>query len=457
MKELLRNPIVIQGALAFLISMLAFFVGLVLLKQMRRQATREEDEMRARISGESTGFGLAAYDGVIRKLKDQEKELERLRRQERERATESASLGEAVISNLGSGVVLFNPMNLVRQANPAARTLLGYASPSGLHARDLFRGVSEVRFTGDAPEKRSGADAPKAMAEAVEKSIRAGALFRRIEADYRTPSGQFRVLGITISPVRGAGGEALGAAGLVSDLTEITNMAQQMRLHESMAALGEMSAGIAHEFKNSLATISGYAQMLEQDRGSGSAKEFGGKIASETQSLARIVNDFLNFARPQSMVRQSLDLRPMIEDSARDAQVGLEISGTTGPLEILGDETALQQAFSNLMRNSAEAAVAGQAAKVTVRVEGDDKTLRLNLEDNGCGLSKEQLERIFIPFFTTKATGTGLGLALVHRIVTEHGGTIVAASEPGHGARFTLAFPRAETAKSGAETAEKPR
>src|SRR5262249_49101782 len=145
--------------------------------------------------------------------------------------------------------------------------LLGYASPTGLHARDLFRGVSTVRFTSPASAQGNTAMDNTPLTAAVEACLRDGSLFRRIEASYMTPAGKQPLLGITLSPVRNSKGESLGVAALISDLTEITALSNQIRVQENMAALGEMSAGIAHEFKNALATISGYAQMLRNDGG----------------------------------------------------------------------------------------------------------------------------------------------------------------------------------------------
>jgi signal transduction histidine kinase len=339
-------------------------------------------------------------------------------------------------------VLLFNPAGLVQQANHAAKSILGYASPLGLHARDLFRGVSSVRMAPGEPDSSL-----EALTGAVEQALRKGSAFRRLEADYQTPAGERRVLGITLSPVRTAGGDTLGAACLVSDLTEITTLARQVRLRENQAALGEMSAGIAHEFKNSLATISGYAQMLTTERNAETSQEFARKIAAETASLTRIVTDFLNFARPQGFQAERLDLRPLLEDCARECGVTLRFTAFPAALELTGDPTALRQAFANLLRNSAEAARDGKPAEVSVSAESAGDSLRLVLRDNGGGIPQEDLARIFIPFFTTKSQGTGLGLALVHRILTEHGGTISVASDA-VGSTFTLSFPAAKAAQS---------
>src|SRR5262249_18557508 len=298
-----------------------------------------------------------------------EAELEALRRSSRQQVAETENISEAVLSNLTSGVVLLNTAGLVQQANPAAKTILGYASPTHFHARDVFKGVSAVRGL-----EQPHAEGNAGLLEAIENCVRAGRPARRLEADYTTPAGQRRTLGITFSPVRSAKGEPLGAACLISDLTDISELSRQMRLKENLAALGEMSAGIAHEFKNSLATISGYAQMLRTTEDVATAKQFAGKITAATESLSRIVSEFLNFARPQTAdligasapAYETLDVRTTLEECAREYSLDLRFSGFEQAHTIKGERTLLRQLFSNLLRNSAEAARNGERTKVEV-------------------------------------------------------------------------------------------
>jgi two-component system sensor histidine kinase PilS (NtrC family) len=441
--KLLTNPLVVKMIITFFFAALAFLAGALLIRYLRRSLREEAELGEASPAVESGAFEAAAYRGVIQKLKEQERELERLHQIERARAAKNENVSEAVLSNLTSGVVLFDSAGLVRQANPAARGILGYASAFGLHARDLFRGAGPVRSGG--PESD---DTPETLAAAVEAALRAGRSFRRLEADYVTPASESRVLGVTLSPVRARDGSSLGAACLVSDLTEIAELSRQMRLKENLASLGEMSAGIAHEFKNSLATVSGYAQMLAGEERPEVVRDFAARIARETDSLTRIVTDFLNFARPQKIEPETLDLRALLEEAGRGCNLELELGGLPAGLSLEGDRTALRQAFSNLLRNSAEAASPGTQLRLQVTAEANEPETRVTVRDNGPGIPQENLAHIFIPFFTTKAGGTGLGLALVHRIVSEHGGSIGVASD-GSGTTFTLSFPSPSRAKKG--------
>jgi signal transduction histidine kinase len=432
--NLLANPLVVRGMLVFIGALAAFILGVWLMRRMRQQIAEESTLPKP----SEKNLALATYESVIGQLRSQEQELQRLRQQATDRAEASENLSAAVLSNLPSGVLLFDSSALVRQANAAARQLLGYASISHLHARDVFRGVRP------APEfAETGASI--SLPQQIETCLRSGMPVPRAVVEYATPAGESRVLSVTAAPVPD------GAACLLTDLTEISRLSHQLRMQENMASLGEMSAGIAHEFKNSLATISGYAQMLAADT-QGQAHDFATRIEAEIGALSRIVTEFLQFARPQEIRRQPIDLRQLLTGCAQASGVELQLQVADDARELNGDLTALKQAFSNLLRNSAEAAREG-AARVEARAVCQDDALQITLRDNGCGIPPEQLAKIFIPFFTTKAAGTGLGLALVQRIVVQHGGTIAASSD-GTGTVFTLSFPQRKEAAAAENEAK---
>ncbi len=212
-----------------------------------------------------------------------------------------------------------------------------------------------------------------------------------------------------------------------------------------------MSAGIAHEFKNSLATISGYGQMLTSDNDAETVRQFAAKITAETAALSRVVTDFLSLARPQALSAVPINVPELLQDCARECGVELVTTGLPPEFDgcIVGDPTSLRQCFSNLLRNSAEAAPEDH---VRVEVSGaiDAGRARLVFRDNAGGIAPEVLPHIFIPFVTTKSQGTGLGLALVHRIVADHGGSVSVAND-GPGAAFTLSFPTEKLARKAAE------
>jgi signal transduction histidine kinase len=429
----LSHPLFARMMIILVIAIIAIALGGVLFRYVRQNLLREAAWKNPRLSSSGSNFAFQTYQGVIAKLKEQEQELKKLREAESTRASASESLSAAVLTNLGSGVVVLNPLGIVQQANPAAREILGFASPTGLHTRDLMKGVSAVRTeTG-----QTAVEIPsflRAIADAPQHNQTT-----RFEVDYQTPGRVEKLLAITVSPIRSNVGAFLGSTCLISDRTQMSSLARQMRVRENLASLGEMSAGIAHEFKNSLATISGYAQMLKGEPDQ-TVSDFAARIQGTTENLTHVVTDFLNFAKPQALRSEPILIRPVLEDCGRENKMTLDFQNFPDALTVTGDPTALRQVFSNLLRNSAEAARSDTPVRVTVRAAAVGNNAEISLHDNGNGIPEAALKNIFIPFFTTKAQGTGLGLALVHRIVTEHGGSIRAGNDLG-GAVFTLTLP----------------
>lgn len=419
-----------MGAILLLIAGAgSFIVGVFLIRRMRQELMATRDTAPR---ADSPAFAMQAYNAVIQQLKEKETELQRLRQTATDRASATENISAAVLNNLPSGVALFGANGLVQQANPSAKEILGYATASGLHARDLFRGATHVR--GEAHAEDLGS-----LPAVIDACLKNGRVFRRLEADYATPTGLKRVLGITVSPVTANTGERLGAACLITDLTQVTELSRQLRLREQLAAMGEMTAGMAHEFKNSLATIAGYSQMLGDESNPDTIRQFAGKIRGETLALTKTVTEFLTLTRPQKLTSESVALKPLLESCAADCGVTLDAVAVPAALSIQGDPAALRQCFLNLLRNSAEAAP-GKPVRVMARASTDGTLTVLELQDDAGGIPADLLSRVFIPFVSGKAEGNGLGLALAYRIISDHGGTISARNE-GSGAVFTLSFP----------------
>lgn len=427
---------------------LVFLFAVVLRRSMRRDPRRqnpfEEDfTAKAPSSENQTAFLTAGMQGVIERLKAQEKELERLHRAERDRAQQTERLSEAVTRNMPTGLLLINSAGLISMSNPAAETALGIRSLA-------FRRYSEVL----------GADS--GLTALVRQCLADSRTFQREEVPHVTPAGDARHLGVTISPVlQAAPGDPYpkitGAVCLLTDLTELTQLQRQMQMRENLAALGEMSAGIAHEFKNALAIISGYAQMIRgevQSAGNRETLEASEKILEQTRALTHVVTEFFRFTGPIEVPTDAVDLRSVVERAAAEIseaipQARITVAGEFA--EVSGDDGLLRQALLNLIRNAAEAVAAQpETAPRTVTVTGSleesaaraglprsDRTQprsnrgqRIVVRDTGPGIPADALPKIFLPFFTTKPQGTGLGLALVQKIIVSHGGTIEARNIP---------------------------
>ncbi len=435
-------PLLLGGAFLFVaaIVVVAFLFSYALRRYLRRGQQEPSDELATPSprSDNPTAFMAASMQAVIQKLREQEKELESLHRLEKERAQQTERLSEAVTRNMPAGLLLVNAAGLITSANPAAETALG------------VRTLAYRRYT-DA----LGADS--ALARLLQSCLEEARTYRREEIEYTTPAGELRHLGVTISPILHGAQKVSGALCLLSDLTELTALHRQIHLKENLAALGELSAGIAHEFKNALATISGYAQMIRSQAPPGELAEHAERILDQTRSVTHVVAEFLKFARPLELDDEAISLRPLVERvvaEVREAIPQVPVSCEGQFAEVSGDEGLLRQALLNLARNAAEA-VAGQPSggrvvlRGIVESSGAHGVQRISIADNGPGIPREDLSKIFLPFYTTKVNGTGLGLAVVQKIVLQHGGGVEVRNLPEGGAEFILWLPmRREVAQA---------
>jgi len=234
----------------------------------------------------------------------------------------------------------------------------------------------------------------------------------------------------------------------------------QLRRADRLSALGQLSAGLAHEIRNPLGAIKGAVEILQDDYGSGHPKaEFFGIVLKEVDRLNAVVTNFLSFARPATVAFSPVDLRRVLTDleglisgQAHAHRVQVFTNFHNGPSRVMGDEALLKQAFLNIMLNALEAMPDGGDLSIATRLvsrEGDTppgdasrpEAVEIVFDDSGHGITEEQMGRIFDPFFTTKRDGTGLGLAITYRIVENHQGTVRVMSQPGRGTTFVVALP----------------
>jgi signal transduction histidine kinase len=290
--------------------------------------------------------------------------------------------------------------------------------------------------------------------------LQRGTIYRRSEVEARTPSGELRRLGATIAPIelppdRGP----RGALCLLTDITEVTELREQVALKNNLESLGEMSAGLAHEFKNQIATLQGYAQLLQSLELNDKAQVAAASLLNEVRGLATMVTAFLNFARPQPLQLEEIDLAELVCECETDLaslfeDLKVSLIVESEGIKIFADERMLRLALQNLMRNAAEAIPADQSVRrVVVRTTAEMSSAVIEVRDTGTGIKADQMQKIFIPFFTTKPKGHGVGLALTHRIITEHGGTLTAANAVEGGAVFTIKIPLGNTRASGDQPA----
>src|ERR1700682_70783 len=398
------------------------------------QSTREEQKKEFKTSAPRTenpsAFMAASMQGVIQKLREQKKELERLHRVEKERAEQTERLSEEVTRNMPAGLLIVNATGIISSANPAAEQALGI---QGLGFRRFSEALGE------------SSELTRWLAECLVEAK----IFRREQVEHPAPGGECRHLGVTISPIRRGEGKISGAICLLTDLTELATLQQRVQLKENLAALGELSAGIAHEFKNALATISGYAQMIRSEPSGEETTDCAQKILDQTRNITHVITEFLKYARPLEISDEQVPLQPVVErivSEISEALPAIRIRCEGAFKSVPGDEGLLRQALLNLARNAAEASTgAANGGRVLLRgevVRGPETGFqRITVFDNGPGIPSAARGKLFRPFYTTKANGTGLGLAVVQKIIIQHGGQVDARNRPEGGAAFIVTLP----------------
>jgi signal transduction histidine kinase len=386
-----------------------------------RAATRDDKK-----TGSETAFMAAAMEDAVRKLRDGERAM-------KARAEASERLSSEIVASLTSGLLVVDRDGIVRTLNPAGQTMLRLAGN---------------RWEG--PYREVLKDAGP-LADVLEECLTTSKPVVRRAVPLT--GGAASHLGLTVSPIReDAGGAAHGVICLFTDLTEVMELEEQLRLKDSLARLGEMTAGIAHEFRNGLATIHGYGRLLELERLPTDFRPFVQGIRDETEALGQVVTNFLSFARPTELALAPVEMTALVERAAEEVRAEVRarggdvvVRGEFGRVD--GDEVLLRQALSNLCRNAFEAcAQARIVPKILIEGQRDPVhgVIRISVSDNGPGVPDGVADRVFQPFFTTKAQGTGLGLALVQKIVVTHNGRVAVATGDGGGARFVVTLPALE-------------
>jgi two-component system, NtrC family, sensor histidine kinase PilS len=334
-----------------------------------------------------------------------------------------------VIATMSSGLLTADAERRVIFLNRAGGAILG-VDP----ARAAGRTLSEIKFA--IPE-----DWSQIQARARGQSTYRG------EFEIDRPAGR-QVLGYSLRVLKDDLGEE-GALMLFQDLTEMKKLERRARFSEQLAAVGELAAGIAHEIRNPLASISGSVQVLAKDLNVGAAeRRLMEIIVSESKRLSKILEDFLRFVRPQERkvtvfdvartVTEVMDLFRLSEEISDSHRISADVSPACSMLP--GDPDQIRQIVYNVAKNAIRAMTAG--GNLTVFGREEDGWYSIRFVDTGRGMSEEQLARLFTPFATAFDGGTGLGMAIVRRIVEDHGGVIDAESKPGEGTTVTILLPR---------------
>jgi two-component system sensor histidine kinase HydH len=271
------------------------------------------------------------------------------------------------------------------------------------------------------------------------------------EINYCNKSGEIVPLALSITPIIGESSSCQGAVIILRDLREIKQLEEKVRRSEKLAAIGKLAAGVAHEIRNPLSSIRGFAQYLRhalKDRPK--EKEYTETMVSEVDRINSVVTDLLSFARPMKADLIPTDLTELLEHTVRLVQADAQALNANIQMDITNlskiplDADRMTQAILNLLLNSLQTIETGGQITVGAEINPSDSCLKIWVEDDGPGIPPDEKGKVFDPFFTTREQGTGLGLAIVHKIVENHNGDISLESPPYgklHGCRFTISIP----------------
>lgn len=365
--------------------------------------------------------------------------LRKTRQELREKSTDFndlRALQEHILKSIGSGILTMDLEGHITSWNPAAEHITGYSyAEIRDRLQDVFGNSIKALFghTEDLKENPF-----------------------RFDGQIIKKDGNTAVLGMSTSLLRDEMDDVRGIILIFQDITTMMQMAERIRRQERLATVGSLAAGIAHEIRNPLASLSGSIQVLQGELDlKGDNRHLMDIVVRETDRLNTIITDFLEYARPKTtqddriVISSVLDETITLLKNSKEFVDGISISCNVDPvITTRGDARRMRQVFWNLLINSCQAMPNG--GKMTISAypfshgEEDSAWCEIVIADTGQGISPEHLAKIFDPFFTTKIGGTGLGLAIAYRIIEDHGGTIAVEAEEGRGTKFRMLIPMIE-------------
>jgi PAS domain S-box-containing protein len=341
-----------------------------------------------------------------------------------------ARFRDEVIENLPLGVVALDARGHLLTWNRAAEEITGLARADA-RAGPVRRLLS-----------------PQGWHDSLVKSLEEGVTQIRVAREVVRPDGTAVPIELSTAPIRDVEGRIRGAVATLIDVSDLRSMEERIRQLDRLAALGRFASSVAHEIRNPLTGIATGVQYLSRGFPEGDERqESVSFILREVVRLNTIIQDLFTASRPRTLAIERVRVADVVDRAARGAGPAAEHAGVTIRLEgadtwptVSADADQLQQVILNLLQNAVQATLTGGA--VTVSAAEEAEHVAIVVEDTGAGIAPEHLPRIFDPFYTTRAKGTGLGLFVAHGIVQRHRGTIEVESEPGQGTRFRIVLPR---------------
>jgi PAS domain S-box-containing protein len=409
-------PVFLGISLFIVIVVTYWLIRRFIVKEMEILTTSEGTKKESEV-----GFVVNTFHELVTKLKNNEKELAELKSLAEEKAVRMEAYNENILQSVPSGVVTVDTSLTIKSINQAAEHILGIDAKESVN-RSL----------------------PDVFHEPVITLIKDDNVSVGCEHPYVTGDGRHIWLGLATSHLKNAVDETIGSILVMTDLTDIKALQRQVELKQRLSQLGEMSAGISHELRNSMSVITGYAKLLSRQIDEKN-KPAVNSIMAEISHMDRIITELLNFASPSVLNVSVIDLNKIIRETVSSVAGNNEnvrlLMEVEGELQINADEVLIRQAFNNLIMNALQSMPDGGDLEISSSSAGERAVVLI--KDTGDGIPVSLRDKIFLPFFTTKEKGFGLGLALVQKIIVSHSGNIDVESREGKGTTFIINLPLA--------------
>lgn len=346
------------------------------------------------------------------------------------------AFSDNVVENVPIGLLALDNQGKIAAFNNGAESILRLSTPDVI-GQEAGRIIP--------PELLNEINHSKSHSDVIEKEI-----------ECKTAQGKSVPLEIAASSLKDEDGVFLGNVLLFKDLTEVQALRREVARSQRLASVGRLAAGVAHEIRNPLSSIKGFATYFkERYSDQPDVQQTANIMIQEVDRLNRVVGQLLEFARPISVKKQRISLPALlkdsiklIEDRAAAKGISVQTQHAAGVDSAWGDPDRINQILLNLYLNAIDAMETGGELKVALSTNSDDSEIYIKISDTGCGINPDHLSKIFDPYFTTKSTGTGLGLAIAHNILEALGGKITVESNPEKGTTFTVALPNSKESKN---------
>lgn len=336
------------------------------------------------------------------------------------------SYTKSVVDNMANGLISVDNQCKIVTNNLLADQILGFEEKKlkGRHISEIFK-VEDLE---------------------IEDTISSGKGFLEKEINYRRNDKEIIPISVSATQLIDEEGSSMGAVLILRDLREVKELQEKVKRTERMASLGRLAAGVAHEIRNPLSSIRGFAQYFKNRFAPDTEDQnYASIMIKEVDRLNRVISELLDFAKPAEPDFKEEEIREILEHSLKlietdiklkDIKISLKIEEGLGKVRV--DKDQMTQAFLNIFLNSIDAIEKEGKISVSVRKTKEREQIEVKISDNGHGIPKDNLSKLFDPFFTTRKNGTGLGLAIVHKIIENHKAEIEVQSEEGKGSTFTI-------------------